>query len=266
MMRDFRHAKAMAQTLREVLATRRIELKHGEALEIVSRMHGVTDWNTLSAMINGERGEAKPAEADATTMPVLPIKDMVPFPVSQLPLWIRRPKTIEALAEAFTRRREIALVAQKDSNIDEPGRDDVYDVGVIARVVDVGPPSDDVIARFPALESSTQVLLQTQGRALLRNFSGDAGRYEAEVDPIDEGAFGQAPDLIEDAAGQFETYVAAHAIAVTPIWPPLRQLHDAGRVADIIAQKLPLPIESKQAVLATLDPVARLRSVIARMA
>ena len=47
---------------------------------------------------------------------------------------------------------------------------------------------------------------------------------------------------------------------------PLRQLHDPGRVADIIASRLSLSIEKKQALLATLDPVARLESVIAQMA
>ncbi len=189
----------------------------------------------------------------------------MPFPVSQLPLWIKRPKTIEALRDAFSRGREIALVAQKDQRVEEPGRDDVYDVGVIARVLDVGPPADDVIARHPALDGSTQIVLQTQGRIQLRNFSGESGRYAAEGEPIDEGGFGQAPDLIAQAADRFERHAAAHDITVAPIWPPLRQLHDAGRVADIVAQKLPLPIGDKQTVLATVDPIARLRFVMSRL-
>ena len=48
-MRDFRDAKAMAQTLRESLTTKAVTISHSESLELVSRMLGVADWTTLSA-------------------------------------------------------------------------------------------------------------------------------------------------------------------------------------------------------------------------
>ena len=50
-MRDFRDAKAMAQTLRESLTNRSITISHSESLELVSRMLGIADWNTLSALL-----------------------------------------------------------------------------------------------------------------------------------------------------------------------------------------------------------------------
>lgn len=265
-MRDFRDAKAMAQSLREAMLTKQVTLTHSETLEIVSKMLGFADWNTLSAHINKDRDETANVPSNGrVTLPVLPIKDSVPFPGEQMPLWVKRPKTIQALSQAFLHRRELVLVAQRSSGIDEPGESDVYDVGVIARVLDVGPPSDEAIARAPTLEGSTQVLVQTQGRVSIRNFSGQAGRYEAEVDWIDEGAIPASPDLIEQAAATFDSYAAARDITVPQMWPPLRQLHDPGRVADIIAQRLQLAVDDKQTVLATLNPVARLELVVARM-
>jgi pimeloyl-ACP methyl ester carboxylesterase len=54
-MRDFRDAKAMAQSLREALGVKKISVTHGESLELVSRMLGVADWNTLSALIKGNQ-------------------------------------------------------------------------------------------------------------------------------------------------------------------------------------------------------------------
>lgn len=267
-MRDFRDAKAMAQSLREEMSSKQIILAHSETLEIVSKMLGFADWNTLSASIN--TGRSKPAQADrpvdaCVTLPVLPIKDFVPFPNVQMPLWVKRQNTVQALSQAFSRRRELAIVAQRSQSVEEPGRDDVYDVGVVARVLDVGPPSDEAIADTPGLEGSTQVLVQTQGRVGIRNFSGQAGRYEAQVDPIDEGAIPASPDLIERATALFDGYAAARGIVVPQMWPPLCQLHDPGRVADIIAQRLPWAMEDKQTVLATLDPVERLERVVARM-
>ncbi|WP_425159120.1 glyoxalase superfamily protein, partial [Candidatus Binatus sp.] len=54
-MRDFRDAKAMAQTLRASLTAKTVTISHGESLELVSKMFGVADWNTLSAQIQAGR-------------------------------------------------------------------------------------------------------------------------------------------------------------------------------------------------------------------
>ncbi len=266
-MRDLRDAKAMAQSLREEMSTKHIALTHGETLEIVSKMLGLADWNTLSALIVSDREPVQPRPNGqvGATLPVLPIKDLIPFPATQLPLWIKRPKTIQALSKAFSSGREIVLVAQKSQTVDEPSRDDVYDVGVIARVLDVGPPSDDMIVRSPVLEGSTQVLLQTQGRVNIRNFSGQAGSYEADVELIDEGPIQNSPELIERAATLFDSYVAAHDIVVPQMWPPIRRLNDPGRVADLMVQRLPFALELRQTVLATIDPIAKLELVVAQM-
>jgi ATP-dependent Lon protease len=50
-MRDFRDAKAMAQTLRYSLTSKAVTISHSESLELVSKMFGAADWNTLSALI-----------------------------------------------------------------------------------------------------------------------------------------------------------------------------------------------------------------------
>ena len=264
-MRDYRDAKAMAQTLREALSQRHVNLTNSETLELVSKMLGVSDWNTLSATIKGDRGQRvqskTPGNAGAI-LPSLPIKDWVLFPAMQVPLWIKRPKTVQALNQAFLHRRELVIVAQKSDSIEDPAAEDVYDIGVTASVLDVGPPSDKAVELRPVLEGSTQILVQTQGRVAIRNFSADGGKYEVEVDPVDEGAIVEAPGVIERAANEFDKYAADRNIVVDKMWP-LRGLHDPGRVADMIAQRLQLNVKAKQAILATLDPLLRLERVIA---
>jgi len=54
-MRDFRDAKAMARTLREALAAKAVKISNSEALELVARMLGERDWNTLAAAIEAAR-------------------------------------------------------------------------------------------------------------------------------------------------------------------------------------------------------------------
>jgi ATP-dependent Lon protease len=138
-----------------------------------------------------------------------------------MPLWIKRPKTIRALSEAFSSGRQIVLVAQRNANIEEPDGNDVYEIGVMGRVIDVGPPSGNVIAHNPSLDGSTQVLVQTEGRVSVQRFTGQAGSYQAQVKHMEEGDLAEAPDLIVAAAVRFDSYSAAHNITVRPTWPPL---------------------------------------------
>lgn len=64
-MRDYREAKAMAQALREALAIKNLTVSHSESLELVSKMLGLPDWNTLSARIQGERNGAALRQSNA---------------------------------------------------------------------------------------------------------------------------------------------------------------------------------------------------------
>jgi ATP-dependent Lon protease len=224
-MRDFRDAKAMAQTLREALAAKSVTISHSESLELIAKALGTDDWNTLSASITHEKGEAstrRSTKDGPLTLPAFPIRDLVPFPAMQFPLFIGRQKTVRALTDAFACRRELVLVAQKARDLDEPGPDDVYDVGVVARVIDVGPVSSEWLARHPEAKAEiTKVLLQTERRVKVRRFSAEGDGYQAEIEEIDEGAIPNAPDLIQKAATQFGGYSAAHDVAVADISPPL---------------------------------------------
>jgi Glyoxalase superfamily protein len=81
-MRDFRDAKTMAQTLRESLTTKAVNISHSESLELVSKMLGVADWNTLSALLQVDRRDAPVAGRSTAVVsyPAFPLKDLVPFP------------------------------------------------------------------------------------------------------------------------------------------------------------------------------------------
>jgi len=263
-MRDFRDAKAMAQTLRDTLHTKAISISHGESLELVSRMFGVADWNTLSAMLHADRSDARtpPARtareashATVTSYPAIPLRDLVPFPTATYPLFVGRPKTMQALDQAFGRQREVVLAVQKDSGVDEPGFEDIHQIGVIAQLIELEPLPDGTL----------KVLTQVNRRVLIHRFVGETGAFQADVTDLGEGPIPDAPELILRAVKRFERYAAARDILIPGIWPQLEQTRDPGRVADIIATRMRLPIADKQGLLATIDPVARLKQVDAFM-
>jgi ATP-dependent Lon protease len=258
-MRDFRDAKSMAQTLRETLTTKAIAISHSESLELVAKMLGVADWNTLSALLQTERREGglpvAPPHATNSSYPVIPLRDLVPFPAGTFPLFVGRVKTMQALDQAFERQCEVVLVTQRDPAIDEPGFDDVYGIGVLAQLLEL-----------ERLDGGTlKVMVRAQKRVAIRRFAGVSGAFEAEVTDVNEGPTQDAPDLIQQAIKHFEAYAEARDIRIPQIWPLLHQTRDPGKVADIMASRMRLPLGEKQNLLATADPVARLARIDALM-
>jgi ATP-dependent Lon protease len=254
-MRDFRDAKAMAQTLRDHLTQKAITISHSESLELVSKMFGLADWNTLSALLQTERRETTtqaPRSQSATTIyPAIPLRDLVPFPMAMYPLFVGRENTIQALNHAFERQREVVVAVQRDSGVDEPGLADVYEIGLLSQLIE--------LERLP--DGTIRVLTQGLRRVAIRRFTKEGGAFQAEVADISEGPVPDAPDLIRRAVRHFETYAAAREIRIPDTWPQLNETRDPGRVADIIAARLRLPIEERYSLLATLDPVIRLERV-----
>src|SRR5215468_9471240 len=121
-MRDFRDAKAMAQTLREALKTKSVSLTHGESLELVATILGFRDWNVLSATIQSEvQPAANPGSTIPATvrlmpenqLPIVPLRDIVLFPQLNVPLFAGRAKTIHAVEHAMAKDRRILVVTQR---------------------------------------------------------------------------------------------------------------------------------------------------------
>ena len=85
------------------------------------------------------------------TYPLLPLRDIVVFPQMIVPLFVGRDKSVAALERAMEQDKEIFLVAQLDPARDDPDRDDLYDIGVVATVLQLlklpdGPIKDGIVS------------------------------------------------------------------------------------------------------------------------
>ncbi|MCL8484767.1 MULTISPECIES: LON peptidase substrate-binding domain-containing protein [Bradyrhizobium] len=254
-MRDFRDAKLMAQTLRDSLTTKSITISHSQSLELVSRMFGVADWNTLSALIKSGDG-TKPQRApviQTTTVrrPAIPLRDLVPFPGATYPLFVGRAKTINALNDAFARQTDLVIALQKQRAVDQPGFADLHEIGLRADLMELSPLPDGTL----------KVQVRIGRRVLIRAFSNDGSAYEAEVSDIAEDGAADAPDLILRAVTRFERYAAIRNSRMPESWPPFGQGRQPGTVADTIAAQVLLPLAHKYELLAVLDQIKRLELV-----
>lgn len=254
-MRDFRDAKAMAQTLRESLTTKTVTISHSESLELVSRMLGVADWNTLSALLHAERRDtiAPTARLKTTTAfyPAAPLRDLVPFPNATYPMFVGRESTLQALNQAFEGGREVVLAIQREAAVDDPRFSDVYEIGIVAQLLELEPLADGTF----------RVLTRGLRRVALRSFAVEGAAYRAEAADVNEGAVRDARDLIRRIYQRFQEYTVAHGILVPDIWLFFDQTRDPGQVADTVATRMKLPIRDKYELLATLDPVKRLERI-----
>ena len=266
-MRDFRDAKAMAQTLREALKTKSVSLTHSESLELVARTLGFPDWNFLAARIQASQSTA-PLEAAAVQstarpvsasagIPILAMRDLVMFPQMVAPVFVGRDKTKRAIARAAATDGRLLVVTQKRAADDDPALDALHSVGVIANVIHNVTLLDGALKLFlSGIERATIV------RPVEEEF------LAAEIAPVEE-ARGQTAEAFALSSAVFEAYQvwAKVDFSALPEGPRARLLlpniEDPGILADAVAPLLSISIEQRQKILETTDVVTRLDTILA---
>lgn len=189
--------------------------------------------------------------------PLLPLRDIVVFPQMIVPLFVGRDKSVAALEAAMEGSKEIFLVSQLDPAEDDPGRDSLYDTGVVAIVLQ--------LLKLP--DGTVRVLVEGKHRAQLDSMEANETYLVANVDDVEEiAAEGpEAAALMRSVAEQFENYAKLNKKlpAETPV--QLREIEDAGRLADAVSANINVKVSDKQSLLVEADPVKRLEMVFAFM-
>jgi len=191
------------------------------------------------------------------TLPLLPLRDIVVFPQMIVPLFVGREKSVVALEKAMEADKEIFLVTQLDPAEDDPARDDLYDIGVVATVLQM--------LKLP--DGTVRVLVEGQYRAHLDSVEGSEGHLVASVARREDGeASGTETEaMMRSVADQFEGYAKLNKKlpAETPM--QMREITDPGRLADFVAANISVKVADKQSLLVETDPMKRLEMVFAFM-
>ena len=132
-------------------------------------------------------------------IPVLPLRDVVVYPHMVIPLFVGREKSIEALERAMLADKRVFLIAQKDAAQDDPGPDDMYEIGTISSILQ--------LLKLP--DGTVKVLVEGGERARIERFDIGENLFEAEVvslesEPLDER---EGDVLARSLLTQFEQYV-----------------------------------------------------------
>ncbi|MBY8827524.1 endopeptidase La [Hephaestia mangrovi] len=194
------------------------------------------------------------------SFPVLPLRDIVVFPNMIVPLFVGRDKSVAALEAAMTADKEIFLIAQLDPSEDDPGRDDLYDVGVSATVLQ--------LLKLP--DGTVRVLVEGKERARLEMLEETGDYLTGTVEPVeDQGELDRADReikaLMRSVIEQFENYAKLNRKLPAETAVQLSEIDDASRLADAIAGNISIKVSDKQTLLVERDPAKRLEMAFAFM-
>jgi ATP-dependent Lon protease len=185
-------------------------------------------------------------------LPVLPLRDLVVYPFIIVPLSVSREKSIKAVEKALSENRMILLLAQKESQTEEPGEKDLYQTGTVG-----------VIMRMLKLpDSRIRVLVQGVCRAKVESYNRREPYLEARIqriaDPEIEPSL-ESEALIKSTKKSLERSVSLGKAISSEVMVIAGNLEDPGRLADLVASNLDLKIDDAQMLLKIADPLQRLK-------
>ena len=195
-------------------------------------------------------------EMDLTEeIPLLPIRNAVLFPGAVAPFDVGREKSV-ALVEDIENQSQpiIVIFAQRDPSTDDPGQDELYPVGVAARVL-------------KALKHSSgnySLILQGLVRVRMEHVTVSAPYLKSRVSRLDEP---KVDDVEAEALAMSLRDIAKQVIQLMPELPReagslIDSIQEPGQLADLVAANLDTPVDEKAALLETLDVKERIRKVL----
>jgi ATP-dependent Lon protease len=179
-------------------------------------------------------------------LPILPLRNTVLFPGVVLPITVGRDKSIKAVNDAYKADKLVGVLAQKDSNVEDPKQNDLEAVGTVAKIVK--------LIKMP--DGGTTVIIQGKRRFKLESFTTEEPYFRANVALLEEG---EAP-----ADDQFAAYVAnikdlaTQIIQLSPNIPSeaaiiLKNIENPAFLIHFVSSNLNTELHEKQKILQSND-------------
>jgi ATP-dependent Lon protease len=197
-------------------------------------------------MFNREKQELK-------RVPMMPVRDMVIFPQQMTPFIVGREASVRALEEALAGDKKIFLSTQHDASVDDPKPEEIYAVGTLANIVQsVKLPDGNIKVLVEGVERARAVSIAAEEgffRASLRLLT-------ARVEPSP-----QVEQTVQKVTGLYEQFIKLSQSLNYDTMIAAARVDDPGRLSDTIAANLQLPVDEKQDLLETVDPIERLNRI-----
>ncbi len=189
--------------------------------------------------------------------PLIPLRDIVFFPEMVAPIFLGREKSIGALEIADDTDKKIFLVLQKDPKNNSPEREDLYDVGVVAKILQV--------LKLP--DGTVKVLLEGEEKAKIENLIIDTESYFVEVSKLeDELVDTEYMDILETSLlSSFEKFAKQNKKIPKELIDAILKINDINKVSYMIASQIQMRLVDRQEILEEVNIVDRIEKIIEHM-
>jgi ATP-dependent Lon protease len=190
-------------------------------------------------------------------LPLMPLRELVVFPQTAVPLFIGRTKSIIAVEKAYQRDKLIFLAAQKDPKIDAPTPEDIYRVGTICRILQ--------LVRLP--DNTLKVLVEGLSRGRIVRFLTTEEYFSVEVEEMNEVLEEDAETiaLMNLCKEALEEYAQYNKKLNQDTVSTLLTLDNPLEFVDRLSALLNLKVEVKQKLLETISVKKRLENVLGHL-
>ena len=188
-------------------------------------------------------------------LPMMAVRDVVVFNYMIIPLFVGRAASVEAIEESLAKEKLIMLVTQKESAIDDPGPDDVYQVGMVCMIMRT--------LKLP--DGRLKVLVQAMQKARIEKVIQHEPFFITRIaiveEEMGEGDPVEIEALMRTVREHTEKSLSLKGIMSSELMVILNDIEDPGRLADLVVSNLRLKTEESQSVLETINAVDRLKLV-----
>jgi ATP-dependent Lon protease len=197
-------------------------------------------------MFNREKQEMK-------RVPMMPVRDMVIFPQQMTPFIVGREASVRALEEALAGDKKIFLSTQHDASVDDPKPEEIYAVGTLANIVQS--------VKLP--DGNIKVLVEGVERARALSIATEEGFFRATVRLLNARVepSPQVEQTVQKITALYEQFIKLSQSLNYDTMIAAARVDDPARLSDTIAANLQLPVDEKQDLLETVDPVERLNRI-----
>lgn len=190
-----------------------------------------------------------------TSLPLLPVRDVVVFCDMVLPLFVGRDKSIRAVEEGVAKDGFLMLATQKDPAIEDPAADDIYAVGTVSRVLRM--------LKLP--DGRVKALVQGVAKAKIMRYLRKRSFYRVKIEKVEEQPAGEISleleALMRTVRENSEKILSLRGEMSGDISSILESIEAPGKLADLAASNLKLKIQDSQTLLELAAPVDRLKKV-----
>jgi ATP-dependent Lon protease len=190
-----------------------------------------------------------------TSLPILPVRDVVIFPYMILPLFVGRDMSIKAIEQAAGENKLIMLVSQKDVNLESPSLDDLYTVGTVGTILRM--------LKLPDVR--LKILVQGLAKARVSDFTETEPYFTGTIEKIFDDDLPEITLEIEALMRNVKELVDKSLALGKSFLPDIivliENIEEPGRLADLVASNLGLKADQAQELLELTDPIVRLTRI-----